>query len=256
MKTGTYQNRYSWTFARLESKLMRTSKQILCVFLIGMSMILCVKSLACPPPPCTSCWTNWPNCDTWKCTGCESCVSGSCVNCGGDPTKSCCDGISCYDPYEEQCCSYGDATTCKNSCCDDWDCEYCDGSGCSSCLTKPTSWEELNNCSGYVVDDPNWTYDIDGCSTPTGDNPSWPCSDTSFYDSCAAHDMCYQTCGSDKATCDSQFDSDMNGDCAGSNPICWTICQGWRTIYRVAVELVGTNAYRQRQVDSCACCDC
>ena len=184
-------------------------------------------------------------------------MNGACVVCGGSPNRACCDNVTCYDSYDEQCCSYGDGTTCNKSCCDNWDCEYCDGSGCLPCLTKPNSWEELNNCSGYVVDDPNWIYDIDGCSTPTGDNPSWPCADTSFYNACAAHDECYQTCGSNKATCDSQFDAMMDSDgCAGTNPVCWTICQGWRTIYRVAVELVGTGAYRQRQVDSCACCDC
>ena len=258
MKTATNQNRLSWFFVSLEGKLMNNSKLIGSVFLVGMSMILCAKTLACICPPCPPCHTligSYPDCDcSYDCTGCQSCVSGSCVNCGGDPTRACCDNIVCYSPSWRQCCGYGDGTVCNDSCCDSWACQYCDGSGCSFCLSKAVDYSELQACN--KVPDPTWPYDIDGCSTPTGDNPSWPCTGTSFYDACAAHDMCYQTCGSDKAACDSQFDTAMNNACAGSNPACWTICQGWRTIYRVAVELVGTGAYRGRQVDSCACCDC
>ena len=77
---------------------MKTKRILSGVVLAGISLFMGSKVLACPPPPCTSCWTNWPDCDTWKCTGCESCVSGSCVdddsNCG-DPDCWDCNGGDC-----------------------------------------------------------------------------------------------------------------------------------------------------------------
>ena len=310
MKTGTYQNRYSWTFARLESKLMRTSKQILCVFLIGMSMILCVKSLACPPPPCTSCWTNWPNCDTWKCTGCESCVSGSCVNCGGDPTKSCCDGISCYDPETDHCCYYGTGKTCANNesccegtqgedccnnitesccdgecfefddymccggevcrrpCCDDWECTKCVDGSCVDCLEKPDTYQELTQCSGTIVDDPDVEPEVNGCSIPyflcylfqvDCENPAG-CEHTSFTNACAAHDTCYQTCGNNKSTCDSTFSGSMFQVCNGltgqERIDCYDNCIEWRSKYVYGVVTHGESAWEVDQVEACACCKC
>ena len=91
MKTATNQNRLSWFFTSLEGKLMNNSKLIGSVFLVGMSMILCAKTFACICPPCPPCYTltgSYPDCDcSYDCTGCQSCVSGSCVNCGGNPTR-------------------------------------------------------------------------------------------------------------------------------------------------------------------------
>ncbi len=167
----------------------------------------------------------------------------------------CCDGgLSCYDPFSNICCGYGDGTTCNLPCCDSWDCQYCFGYGygCATCLRK-VNYTQLQWCN--KVPDPDWTPEPNGCSSPTGDNPTM-CPTTSFKSACDAHDICYQTCGSDKAACDSSFDIAMNNACAGSNPICWTACQGWRTTYRVAVELVGQGAYETDQELACACCDC
>lgn len=257
MKTGTHQNKLEWISTGTEGTLMGNTKLLGSVLLIGITMLLSAQTLACPCPPCPPCYTqtgSYPNCNcSYNCTGCQSCVSDSCVNCGGDPTKACCDNIVCYSPSWRQCCGYGNGKVCNASCCDSWACQYCDGGGCTFCLHKAEDYDELLACNR--VPDPEWDYDIDHCSTPTGDNPAWPC-DTSFQTACDAHDECYQTCDSNKATCDAAFDTAMDQACAGSNPICWADCQFWRTVYRVAVELVGQGAYEGRQLDACACCDC
>ena len=196
MKTGTYQNRYSWTFARLESKLMRTSKQILCVVLIGMSMILSVKSPACPPPPCTSCWGNWPDCDVWKCTGCTSCEGTSCMD----------DDDKCTDCKT---CDYG---VCVGGCveceiCVEWspgfyDCdhlcmycdppEYCDGCRCVECSLGTTP--DTSTCSSS--NDTSCPFCDTGPDDACSDHTIKEYQDASLYDCTGAdcneiEEICY-----------------------------------------------------------------
>ncbi len=69
--------------------------------------------LSCPPPPCPPCYV-WvpPNC-VYQCTGCESCKNNSCVVCGGIEGLACCDGIECYSVSQQECCGYGNGTTCN-----------------------------------------------------------------------------------------------------------------------------------------------
>ena len=69
--------------------------------------------LSCPPPPCPPChvWVP-PNC-VYQCKGCESCKNNSCVVCGGIEGLACCDGIECYSVSQQECCGYGNGTTCN-----------------------------------------------------------------------------------------------------------------------------------------------
>ena len=95
---------------------MNNSKLIGSVFLVGMSMILCAKTLACicpPCPPCSHLISGWPDCECeYECDPlyCETCIDGSCASwcdpaycdqrciagvcahCNGDSDKVCCDG--------------------------------------------------------------------------------------------------------------------------------------------------------------------
>ena len=98
-----------------------------------------------------------------------------------------------------------------------------------------------------------------GCSTPTGNNPTM-CTNTSFEGACNSHDICYGTCNSSKSNCDSTFGDDMAAVCdalEGAEWLaCFVPCTTWRATYWVAVSLVGQDAYESRQVAECSCCDC
>jgi len=90
----THQTRLEWIFTGLEGKLMGESKLFGSVFLIGISMLLSAQTLATVDPPCTSCWTNWPDCDEWCTDPTPYCISDECKECGSD---SHCDGCAFCD---------------------------------------------------------------------------------------------------------------------------------------------------------------
>lgn len=131
-------------------------------FIIGFCLLLGVRAFACDPP-CPPCWSNWPDCNVWSCSGCQRCNGLECVwNCITGQTccnnsccsgiccplneicctqGACCDGIACYNPGVMQCCEYGDGTTCLKE-------EYCYGGECVECL-------ELNHCPQCEYCDPS-----------------------------------------------------------------------------------------------------
>ena len=77
--------------------------------------------------------------------------------------------------------------------------------------------------------------------------------DANFSDSCRNHDRCYETCGSSKASCDSQFERDMESACrdaysgGGIDYVRRNSCIGIANTYAVAVERMGGDAYRDAQ---------
>ena len=93
-----------------------------------------------------------------------------------------------------------------------------------------------------------------GCSTPTGNNPcGLPCTD--FLDACNQHDVCYQTCGSDRTGCDGALQGNLLvrcGTCTDSNAV--ACCVFWADAYAVAVSMVGAGPYFDDQVQYCQCC--
>lgn len=167
----------------------------------------------------------------------------------------CCDGITCYNINEEQCCQYGDGTKCRKTCCNSWDCEYCDGSGCSPCFYKANDYQELTQCSR--VPDPNYTPSPNGCGPEGGpsvpDNPT-ECLDASFLEACNAHDECYGTCDSSRAICDNDFLDAMLEVCMWSS--CAYRCSQYAYAYYGAVHNWGQAAYESAQVKACVCCNC
>jgi len=186
-----------------------------CVFTCGSGTCCngeCCSGTCCDGSCCIGTCCNNVCCPS---VGCRSCVNNQCVVCGGDPSKSCCDGKTCYNPSEKQCCNRGDGSTCKCSCCNSWNCEYCKtGGGCGSCLRKATTYAELQACN--KVPDPSWTPVPNGCSSPFGNNPTG-CTNTSFLNACNNHDICYQTCGGTggwgKYNCDTSFGAEMYSVC-------------------------------------------
>ena len=183
---------------------------------------------------------------------------------GGDPSS----GIGAYfqthwdtpgvkEVTVSTSCGSSDANNvnvCRRPCCDSWDCQHCVSGSCEPCLEKASNYEELMACSN-VVPDPDWIPSPNGCSSPlpNPDNPTG-CSDTSFLEACNAHDVCYQTCNSNKDNCDNAFLDEMLEICMGSS--CAPRCSEFAIIYYGAVHNYGDSAYQNDQVAACACCDC
>jgi hypothetical protein len=242
---------------------------ILAILVVITGLCCMQAAMACTPPsppqpPCCS-----------GCGGCFTCVACSCVfNC----SDWCCGG-GCYShvdtPFEaaKQCCpGVGTVYLCNASDGSEyveyfWDREKCKpGGGCTDCFYHVTSYDQLRNWAytcehdGFdIVSNPRSTLKPDGCSTLTGDNPAGIpfCGAASdFGADCNIHDSCYETCGSNKATCDSIFGDAMDITCTGTNPLCYIDCEAWRIIYWAAVDLVGEDAYEADQKEACALNKC
>jgi hypothetical protein len=188
----THQNRLEleWISTGLEGKLMNKSKSILSICLIGMSMLLCTETLACPCPPCPPCYTqtgSYPNCHCdW------SCGSGSCCN------FSCCAAGKCCVP---NCCGS------NQFCCGDGVC--CDaGEVCCTSLTPPYNHYCEEPCTDEITDtttcseDNEDAYKCFGCeqwTEPTCDSyrdytglAIKTCYDGCPLDRNTSEEICYQ----------------------------------------------------------------
>ncbi|MBN2456448.1 MAG: hypothetical protein JXB29_07955 [Sedimentisphaerales bacterium] len=83
------------------------------------------------------------------------------------------------------------------------------------------------------------------------------CENTSFLNSCKAHDTCYQTCNiNNKSSCDTGFSNNLSAVCSGAEGECQDDCIYWAAWYVWAVEEHGDDAWEDDQVEACACCDC
>jgi hypothetical protein len=141
-------------------------------------------------------------------------------------------------------------------------------------------------------------YCVDGCSTPRGivnklflsgiflfedkDDPTGKGAtgnrgvSTSFYNACAAHDRCYQTCsiGVDQNACDDKLLEDMLRVCESVAPMhtttyinnlgfsvtvftrnsCITAANKMHTGLDAAFGAGGSGAFRTRRTQYCQCC--
>jgi len=96
---------------------------------------------------------------------------------------------------------------------------------------------------------------------------------------CNQHDICYQTCGSAQATCDTGMYNAMTSVCNAAYPSttcpysgleafvkCFlglngrtyfdelVDCAGFAALYKLGLDRFGSSAWKQRQVDYCICC--
>ncbi len=87
---------------------------------------------------------------------------------------------------------------------------------------------------------------------------------------CNAHDLCYQTCGNQKMTCDDALVSGIDSSCDTGYPFpcnrpdqteCveyeeeYNSCKGISSTFRDGVNSgSGMTAYKDRQTQYCACC--
>ena len=90
--------------------------------------------------------------------------------------------------------------------------------------------------------------------------PDQPSIFFSFRPACDAHDICYQTCGSNRETCDSSFRSDLFDICSAfrSIRVIYAECIAKASIYYAAVAIAGGIAFESQQDDKCkweSCCE-
>lgn len=98
-------------------------------------------------------------------------------------------------------------------------------------------------------------HEIDGCSAPLlGDGPF------DFFDPCAQHDICYQTCGSSKGGCDGDLKRDIVRHCSNYPSGWYMSCIALADVYYLGVQYGGFGPYNQRQNEYCdweeTCCPC
>jgi len=86
--------------------------------------------------------------------------------------------------------------------------------------------------------------------------PDCPLGLACFTEACSQHDLCYATCGSAQAGCDSRFYLDMRGICennyAEDDPQ-FGRCIAVASVYYRAVDLYGQGPFDLSQVAICAC---
>ena len=136
-------------------------------------------------------------------------------------------------------------------------------------------------------------YCIDGCSTPpgavtslwrsgififqdkdnpTGNGPGGFGPSSSFFNACAQHDRCYQTCsmGTDQSACDNKLLADMLAACATIPPAHTTTfignlgrpktvntrekCTSAANDMHTGLQVGGSGAFKTRRSQYCQCC--
>lgn len=90
------------------------------------------------------------------------------------------------------------------------------------CSGKPICTEPNTCCAGIINET---CHDINGCSSVadtlgsyTFGIPDGPVKQDNIYIPCNSHDQCYQTCGTDKKSCDIQLYYDMIEECRFYDP--------------------------------------
>ncbi len=120
------------------------------------------------------------------------------------------------------------------------------------------------------VPHPGHTPSFNGCGPENGfaryliPNRIGPLRNVDFTPACNNHDICYDTCNSDKSVCDANFFNDLSAQCAAAYPgTSWyqtymrTVCISVDArLYYLAVSrtATGRNAYEDAQKQACDCC--
>jgi len=113
-------------------------------------------------------------------------------------------------------------------------------------------------CSvGKITQNPDWDVEVDGCSVPIVEFPLGTIyEEWNFYPACARHDGCYQTCGSDRKSCDDQMFRDMMSECMRAGDIygLWAEirCRWMAQAYYSALRLGGWQSWSHRQNQTCS----
>ena len=119
------------------------------------------------------------------------------------------------------------------------------------------------------VPHPGHVPDFNGCGPANGfishliPNRVGPTRNVDFTPACNNHDICYDTCNTEKSTCDQNFLADMRAACVAAYPgsgyfdrYMRTGCYADAYIYYLAVSRTSTglDAYESAQKEACDCC--
>lgn len=228
-------------------------------------------------------WETYPhstnNCYQWACTPGQSCTAnngcgGTCVytppSSGSSGTPTACVAGPSAPTCGDRCCAANEA--CVNNAC----LPLCDGSPydpANQCCVDDEDIrskfviEDLDHCPGRSPRpgwDPNAPSNHSACGTKKSlldvpDSFSTPFGTANFTPSCNAHDACYGTCNSNKATCDTNLKDGVAASCQSAfntpaKATDLTRCLRIAPEYHWAVRLFGGGAYEDAQKEACICC--
>lgn len=165
--------------------------------------------------------------DSNACTTSDRCAGGACiggahVNCddGNACTEDSCDTAAGCKHKALPCCAGQPYDPSKEGCCEPLGAKYTLAFSC--CVQAGTALVDKCSDASYLLCDlkvprnSNCPYNptSDGCSAPLiGDIALL--SGVNFRTACDIHDFCYGMCGSDKASCDTEFRNNLNSICDG-----------------------------------------
>jgi len=157
----------------------------------------------------------------------------------------------------------------KHSPSDDWEVVIAEKNGTSrdycidGCSTPPSFVWGLWKSGVFIFNDKD---------NPTGKGPGGIGATSSFFNACAAHDRCYQTCsiGIDQSACDDKLLSDMLTACATIPPDHITTfinflgfpddentrkkCTDAAKDMHTGLQAAGSPAFKKRRTQYCQCC--
>lgn len=131
-------------------------------------------------------------------------------------------------------------------------------------VNKKTDYATLLRCCPDRAVDPNNAKTPNGCGGQNGFAskavPNRPFGVANFKPACDIHDNCYETCNSVKATCDTNFRTNMRAICDARFPgmlglparnACKALAQ---TYYVFVSSPLGHPFYKKGQEEDCLCC--
>jgi hypothetical protein len=175
-------------------------------------------------------------------------------------------------------------------------CDICKAGNVFRLPEHTDSDDDLAKCPDRTLQDDNVTIEVDGCTNSPDNLESWDnlpfAMNYNLYVTnpiwgtvlnrisradgaaqtlaCNAHDFCYQTCGSNKASCDRALGTGITASCDTGYPFpCphgdQATCQEYQEEYdscrtigpdyvRGVSTSFGMDAWRQRQRENCFCC--
>jgi hypothetical protein len=198
------------------------------------------------------------------------CAPGGVGYCCPTGTSTCCPGT---DTVLSHCCDAAHTCQITGSVTGNFDAycvaAVCGGSAfngltqcCSPVSNQPvpkTPIANLADCPNRVAN-PNHTPTSNGCGTTDHPLPNHY-DGAQFTPACNDHDICYDTCGNVKATCDQTFIAAMKAICDSTFPkmlqamdkiACETLTS---QLGRLAINSsFGVKAYDAAQMEACQCC--
>ena len=157
----------------------------------------------------------------------------------------------------------------KHSPSDDWNVVIVEKNGssrdyCIDGCSTPPGWVTFMWRSGIFI--------FNDKDNPTGKGPGGIGATSSFFNSCAAHDRCYQTCsiGTDQSACDDKLLADMLAGCETIPPAHITTfinfigrpdsentrkkCISAANNMHTGLLAAGSPAFKTRRTQYCQCC--